>query len=164
MGQRIRSRFPDPPADIVPVVYPFLSPEWIEAVEAIRDEYRDRVTPPEHPIKANVTVTDAPFAESTIVGHVDTTAGAISLDRGHLDDSDFTIEMSYRVAQQIFVDRDPQALMTILVSGQVKLTGDSSKILGLAAVAAPPDPDSEVASLAREVAARIDRLTAPPAD
>ncbi|MEM7141464.1 MAG: hypothetical protein AAF548_10575 [Actinomycetota bacterium] len=142
--------------------HPFLSPEWIDAVSAIRDEYRDRVSAPDFPIKANVTITDAPFDDSTVVGHIDTSAGALSLEVGHLDDDDFAIEMPYDVAHQIFVDRDPQAMMGILVGGQVKLTGDSSKILGLAGMAAPPDPDSEVGSLAREVIGRIDAVTERP--
>ena len=140
----------------------FLSPEWIDAVTAIRDEYRERVTAPDFPIKANVTVTETPFDDDRIVGHIDTTAGAISLEVGHLDDSDFAIEVTYAVAHQIFVDRDPQQLMTILVGGQIKLTGDSSKILSLASVAAPPSPDSDTGSLAREVIARIDAVTAQP--
>ena len=150
----------------MPVVsaHAFLSPEWIAAVRAIRDEYHDRVTAPDYPVRANVTVTEAPFGEPTIVGHIDTTAGAISLELGHLDESDFAIEMAYDVAQQIFVDRDPQALMGILVGGQVKLTGDSSKILGLAGMAAPPDPNNESSALAREVIGRIDAVTAKSTD
>lgn len=144
--------------------HPFLSPAWIEAVTEIRDEYRDRIPSSDFPIRANVTITDAPFAESTIVGHIDTSGGAITLELGHLDDGDFALEATYEVAHQIFVDRDPQQLMTILVGGQVKLTGDSSKILGLAGMAAPPDPESESTSLAREVVRRIDDITAKPED
>ena len=115
--------------------------------------------PMDPPAKAapNVTVTEAPFGEPTIVGHIDTSAGAISLELGHLDESDFAIEMAYDDAQQIFVDRDPQALMGIIVGGQVKLTGDSSKILGLAGMAAPPDPNNESSALAREVIASSER-------
>lgn len=139
--------------------HPFLSPEWIAAVSEIRDEYRDQVGPSPVEIRANVTVTDAPFDEPTIEGHIDTSGGAISLEVGHLDESDFGLEVPYDVAYQIFVDRDPQAVLGVLVGGQVKLTGDSSKILGLAGMATPPDPDSETASLAGEVIARIDAVT-----
>ncbi|MEZ5247458.1 MAG: hypothetical protein R2707_20385 [Acidimicrobiales bacterium] len=140
--------------------YPFLSPEWILAVAAIRDEYRDRVGPTEVAIRANVTVTEAPFEEPTIHGHVDTTGGTISLDQGHLDNSDFQVEVRYELARTLFVDRDPQAILGALLGGQVKLTGDSSKILGLAGMAAPPSGDSEAASLTREIAHRIDSVTA----
>jgi len=145
----------------VPVVtdYAFLSQEWITAVAAIRDEYRDRVGTAEVAIRANVTVTDAPFDETTVHGHVDTTGGTISLDQGHLDGSDFQIEVRYELARTLFVDRDPQAILSALLGGQVKLTGDSSKILGIAGMAAPPSEDSEDAALAREIAHRIDAVT-----
>ncbi|MEZ5165289.1 MAG: hypothetical protein R2695_01920 [Acidimicrobiales bacterium] len=142
--------------------YPFLSPEWIDAVAAIRDEYVDRVASPSMPVRANVTVTAAPFADPIVQGHVDTTAGALTLDRGHLEGADFTIEMPYDVAAQIFVDRDPAALVGILVGGKVKLSGDSSKVLGLAGLATPPAPGSETAGLAHDIIARIDAITESP--
>ncbi|MEQ8840042.1 MAG: hypothetical protein RIB98_03600 [Acidimicrobiales bacterium] len=140
--------------------YPFLSPEWIAAVAAIRDEYRDQVSTTTVTVRANVTVTDAPFAETTVLGHIDTSGGALSLDEGHLADGDFALELPYALARQMFVERDPQAVLGALLGGQVKLTGDSSKILGLAGMAAPPDEDSETFDLAREIIARIDAVTA----
>jgi hypothetical protein len=140
--------------------HPFLSPEWIRAVADIRDEYRDRVGTTEFAIRANVTVTGAPFAESTIAGHVDTTGGAISLDEGHLPESDVQVEVGYDLARQLFVERDPQAILNALLGGKVKLTGDSSKVLGLAGMATPPPDDSDDAALAREITRRIDEVTA----
>lgn len=140
--------------------HPFLSPEWINAVAAIRDQYRDRVGTPETEIRANVTVTGAPFDDPTVHGHVDTTGGALSIEEGHLDGSDFQIEVRYELARQLFVERDPQAVLTALVGGQVKLTGDSAKVLAIASMTAPPAEDSEEASLAREIVRRIDEVTA----
>ena len=149
---------------MVPTVtaHPFLSPDWIAAVAAIRDDYDGRLDTSGFAVRANVTVTDVPFAEPTIEGHIDTTGGVLSLEVGHLSDSDFTIELSYDTAHRIFVDRDPQAMAAILVGGEVKLTGDSSKILGLAGLAAPPEPGSDVADIAREVVRRIDAVTEKP--
>jgi hypothetical protein len=146
----------------VPIVtaHPFLSPEWITAVAAIRDQYRDRVDSPEIDIRANVTVTGAPFDDPTVHGHVDTSGGALSIDQGHLDGSDFQIEVRYELARQLFVERDPQTIITALVGGQVKLTGDSAKVLGIAGMATPPAEDSDEASLAREIIRRIDEVTA----
>lgn len=146
----------------MPIVtaHPFLSPEWIAAVAAIRDQYRDRVDSPEIDIRANVTVTGAPFDDPTVHGHVDTTGGALSIDQGHLDGSDFQIEVRYELARQLFVERDPQTIITALVGGQVKLTGDSAKVLGIAGMATPPAEDSDEASLAREIIRRIDEVTA----
>lgn len=140
-------------------VYRFLSQEWILAAAEIRDEYRDRVGPTEIAIRANVTVTEAPFDEPTIHGHVDTTGGAISLDQGHLGESDFHLEVRYELARTLFVDRDPQAILAALLGGQVKLTGDSSKILGLAGMATPAPDGAEAGALAREIAQRIDAIT-----
>lgn len=144
--------------------YPFLSPDWIAAVAAIRDEYHEYVGETDFKIRANVTVTGAPFEETTVAGHIDTTGGALSLEVGHLDESDFAIELPYDLAYKMFVDRDPQAALSALIGGQVKLTGDSSKVLGLAGMAAPPDPTSDTGNLAREVVARIDAVTARPGD
>ena len=141
-------------------MHPFLSPDWIAAVREIRDEYRDHVGPTEIEVRANVTITEAPFDTQEILGHIDTTGGALTLEEGHLDDHDFGIEMQYAVAYQIFVDRDPQAVMGVLIGGQVKLTGDSAKLLSLASMAGPPAEGSETADLAREIVRRIDEVTA----
>ena len=97
--------------------------------------------------------------DTTVRGHLDSSGGALTVDTGHLDQADFTIELSYELAEQIFVDRDPQAIVPILLGGQIKLTGDSSKILGLAGAAAPPSPDTDEGRLAIEVVRRIDAIT-----
>ena len=144
--------------------HPFLSPEWIEAVAAIRDEYRDQVGEPAVELRANVTVTESPFADDVIRGHLDSSGGALTVDVGHLDEPDFTIELRYELAYQIFVERDAQAIVPILVGGQIKLTGDSSKILGLASAAAPPDPGSDQGRIAAELVRRIDAVTHHPGD
>ena len=140
--------------------HPFLSPAWIDAVREIRDTYSEQVATTDVEVRANVTVTDAPFEEPTVRAHLDTTAGALTLEAGHLDESDFAIEVPYEIAHQLFVDRDPQAVLPVLLGGQVKLTGDSSKIMFLAGMAAPPQPGSDAETLAREVVRRIDAITA----
>lgn len=139
----------------------FLSPEWIAAVKSIRDELVTDVGAPTIEIAANVTVTDAPFPDPTVLGHIDTTGGALIIEEGHLADSDFGIEMTYDVAREIFIDRDPQAVMSIMLGGRMKLTGDTSKVMLLAGVAAPPAADTETGSTAREILHRIDAVTAP---
>ncbi len=139
-------------------VHPFLSPEWIATVRGIRNEYDQRVEGPVVELAANVTVTATPF-EDDVRGHLDARGSTIMLEEGHLDNPDFTIEMPYDVARQIFVDRDPHSLIPVLLGGRVKLTGDSSKILLLAGVFTPPEADSEAAAVPREVLARIDAIT-----
>lgn len=138
--------------------HPFLSSDWITAVKSIRDEYGDAIGPPAIDLAANVVITSTPF-DADVRGHLDARGSTIMLEEGHLDDPDFTIEMPYDVARQIFVDRDPQALIPVLFGGKVKLTGDSSKILLLAGAFTPPEPGSDAAVVPREVLTRIDTVT-----
>jgi len=139
--------------------HPFLSPEWITAAKEIRDEFGGRAGSPAIELAANVIITATPF-DDDVRGHLDATGSSIMIEEGLHDDPDFTIEMPYEVARQIFVDRDPQGLFPVLFGGRVKLTGDSSKILLLAGAFTPPEPGSDAAALPREVLRRIDAITA----
>jgi len=138
--------------------YPFLSTEWIAAAKDIRDEYGAPAGSPEIKLAANVLITSTPFSDD-VRGHLDAKGSTIMIEEGHLDDPDFTIEMPYEVARQIFVDRDPNALLPILFGGRVKLTGDSSKILMLAGAFTPPAPGSDASAMPREVLSKIDAIT-----
>ena len=128
--------------------YPFLSPQWIAAVAALRDEYADKAPAIATSISANVIVPDAPFVETRVEGHIDTTSGSLVIDEGLLDAADLTIELPYELAHKLFIERDPQAAMQALFSGQIKITGDSSKLLQVAVPATPSEPNP----LARELA------------
>ena len=139
--------------------HPFLSPEWIAAVKEIRDEYSTSNTSAPIPVAANVIITSTPFGDD-VRGHLDARGSSIMIEEGSLDKPDFTLEMPYDLAKQIFVERDPNGLIPVLFGGKVKLTGDSSKILLLAGAFTPPEPGSEAAAVPREVLARIDEITA----
>ena len=142
----------------------FLSPAWISAVRQIRDEHRNLVPESGMGVRANVTISDAPFDEPTVLGHLDTNSGTLLLDEGHMSDADFAVEMPYSLAYEIFVERDPAAAVPVLLGGQVKLTGDSSKILLLADFFVPSDDSldtaSDLASAARKIIRQIDAITA----
>lgn len=140
----------------------FLSREWIVAVREIRDEYGHHVGETTVEVRANVTITDTPFEEGVVHGHLDTRGGALSVDEGHLEDHDFHIEMSYTLALQLFVERDPQSVIPALLGG-VKLTGDSSKVMLLAGMMgpAPTETADDRVSVVREIITRIDEVTAP---
>lgn len=147
--------------------YPFLSPEWIAAMREIRSEYAEHDREVEFDLAANVTVTEPPFGDGAILGHIDTTGPTLTIEEGHLDNSDFGIEVPWEVAKQLFVDRDPAQVMPALMGGKVKLTGDSSKILALASVLAPPpgqdlplpdDTDVPV-DVVKSLVQRIDEIT-----
>jgi hypothetical protein len=132
--------------------YPFLSPEWVEAAKAIRDEYADRLPPPPMPMKANVVVTRAPFGSDTIAAFVDTSTGQLLLDLGQLDDAELTIRVEYEVARRLFVERDQTAAMEAFFSGRIVVEGDLAKVLAL--------QTQQIDPVAEEIAARIDALTA----
>lgn len=136
--------------------HPFLSPEWIDAAADLRDEYRDRVPEIEMAISVNVTVTDTPFEADSVRGHIDTTAGALLIDEGHLEEADLDVDLRYDLAHSLFVGRDFSSAMQAFLSGQIKVTGDSSKLLQIQ----PPSAEATAHPLARELARRIDEMTA----
>lgn len=141
----------------------FLSPDWIRAVKQIRDELELGVQETDLGVRANVTIVDAPFEVPVVLGHLDTNSGTLILDEGHLGDADFGIEMPYSLAYEIFVERDPAAVVPVLLGGQVKLTGDSSMILLLADAILVADlsdgPAQGLGSTTSEMVKRIDAIT-----
>lgn len=137
--------------------YPFLSPEWIEAARALRDEYADQA--PASPVEArvNVVVTEIPHGDADeLEGHIDTTSGQTIIEHGHLDDPELTITVDYRTARAAFVTRDQQEVMAAFLSGRILVDGDATKLLALQ----PGPPPAEVDDLARELYQRLDDLTA----
>lgn len=134
----------------------FLSPGWIAAVEKIRDDLLDRAPEPPMTLRANVIVTDAPFDEPTVHGHIDTSLG-LAIAQGHLERPDFTASLDYETAKALFVGQDPAAVMQAFFGGKIRLTGDASKLLALPLPkpgAAGPETD-----LLREVATRVQAVT-----
>jgi len=138
--------------------HPFLSPEWIVAARKIRDDYADRAPDPTEEVRANLVITDAPFADHDIEGHVDTTGGSVSIDEGHIDDPELTVKTDYATAKTLFVDRDPAAAMEAFMMGKVLVTGDVARVLAFASNPEPTDPDEM--ALAKEVASRLSEITA----
>ena len=139
--------------------YPFLSPEWIEAARALRDEYAERV--PMSPLEAriNVVVTDIPHSDqTTLEGHIDTSSGRTIIDHGHLDDPELTITVDYATARAAFVTRDQQEVMQAFFSGRILVDGDASKLLALQG---PPTTDLD--PVAVELYRRLDELTSKDA-
>ena len=144
----------------------FLSPAWIRAVGRVRDEFDIGVQETDMGVRANVTIVDAPFEVPTVLGHLDTSSGTPLFDEGHLSEADFMIEMPYSLAYEIFVERDPATVVPVLLGGQVKLTGDSSKILLLADFILPSDESLEtvegLGSTAHKTIKQIDAITQRP--
>ncbi len=138
--------------------YPFLSPEWIVAARELRDEYAARAPEPVQSVRANLVITDAPFSDADINGHVDTSAGSIMIDEGHIDDPELTVKTDYATATALFVDRDPAKAMEAFMLGKILVTGDVSKVMGFAAAPPPTDPDQ--LEMANEIAQRLSEITA----
>lgn len=138
--------------------YPFLSPEWIEAARALRQEYRDQI--PESPVETriNVIVTDIPHGDDgTLNGHIDTSSGQTIIEQGHIDDPELTVTVDYATAYSAFVTRDQQEVMQAFIGGKIFIDGDATKLLALQAQPADVDPDT--AELAMELFTKLDALT-----
>ena len=138
--------------------HPFLSPDWIVEARKIRDDYAERAPEPTEDVRANLVITDAPFTDDDIEGHVDTTGGSIIVDEGHLDDPELTVKTDYDTAKTLFIDRDPQGAMEAFMMGKVLVTGDVARVMAFASAPPPADPDE--LALASEIAARLSEITA----
>lgn len=111
--------------------YQFLSPEWIEAVRALRAKHELPTAP--YSIRVNLLVTETPFEAGVLRGHIDTSAGDISIEVGELPNPDLSITMTYSVAQRIFVERDEAAAMEAFLSGTMQVEGDLAVLFSLQA-------------------------------
>ena len=117
----------------------FLSPEWVAAARRLRDEVTVDAPPPPIAVRINVVVTDTPFEADPLLGHVDTTAGQLFIDEGHLDGADLTLTLAHQLAKSLFIDRDVQAFMQAFLKGQIRAEGDVMRLLAVA-----PSPTAEI--------------------
>jgi SCP-2 sterol transfer family protein len=133
--------------------YPFLSPGWIDAARAVYAKHRAEA-PLSVPIKANLVITDVPFGDGPIDAHLDTSAGELELDLGHLEDAEVTLTLDYATAKAQVVDQDQGAVVQAFMAGRIKIEGDMMKVMVLAAAGVE---DGE--GLARRVAAELQAIT-----
>ncbi|MGH1502693.1 MAG: hypothetical protein ACRBI6_04000 [Acidimicrobiales bacterium] len=115
----------------------FLSDPWIEAARALRSEYDDRLPEPPVGAKMNVVVTDIPHRDD-LDGHIDTTAGELIIEQGHLDGAELLIKVDYDTALAAFVTQDQEAVMRAFFSGKIYVEGDASKLLAVQAPQVDP--------------------------
>lgn len=132
--------------------FPFLSEEWIEAVRAVREEYRGKSQPIAHSFRMNQVITDVPFGTGTVDAHMDSTSGELEMELGHLEQVDLTVTLDYSTAKAILVDGNPQAGMQAFMAGKIRVDGDMSKLMAMQTVT----PDATAA----EISAKIRDLTA----
>lgn len=131
--------------------YPFLSDEWIEEAHAIRAELQDKSPAINQPVRMNLVVTEIPFGDGDLEAHMDTTAGELDIDKGHVEDADLKITLDYHTAKAILVDRNPQAGMQAFMAGKIRVEGDMAKLMTIQA--APSDDHAE------EIAQRLRAIT-----
>jgi hypothetical protein len=104
--------------------YPFLSDEWFQAVEALRDK---APAAPEEvaDIAVNMVVTGGPDGERTL--HF---AGG-RFDRGLVDGAPTKVTVPHRVARSLLVDLDPGAAITAFMTGEIRVEGDLNRLMEL---------------------------------
>lgn len=104
--------------------YPFLSDEWFDAVEALRDQ---APAAPEEiaDIAVNMVVTGGPDGDRTL--HF----AEGRFDRGLVDGAPTTVTVPHGVARAMLVDLDPEVAITAFLTGAIRVEGDVSRLLAL---------------------------------
>ncbi len=141
--------------------FPFLSEEWIAAAREIRGRYEDQTPSIAASVRANLNINEVPFGEASLKAHLDTTSGRMEMDLGHLDPSDVTLTMDYATAKSFVVDQDQAAIMQAVMAGRVRIQGDLTKLMAMAAAgqSTTTGVTSEGAILAGKVADEIKAIT-----
>lgn len=134
--------------------FPFLSPEWMDAVRRIREEMPAPDVPAVGVMRMNLLVSATPFG-SDAKAHVDTSDGDLIIEEGHLDDPDLTVSVDYSTAQSVFVGLDFTVAMQAFMAGKVKVQGDITKLMMLGTQNIEPD------AKAVAIAEAIRDITAP---
>lgn len=135
--------------------FPFLSDEWVAAAEAIHAEYAGKFAPPDEQVRVNVVVTDVPFGEGTMNGHIDTSSGNSRPNWNLLDDPEATVTIPYDIARDLFVNQDFEAIMMAFMTGQMEIEGDVTRLLYLQDL----EPSEEELVLGQQVAERLMAIT-----
>ncbi|HOT78574.1 MAG TPA: SCP2 sterol-binding domain-containing protein [Microthrixaceae bacterium] len=131
--------------------YQFLTPEWVAAAKAIREEFEGESPAPAHSVRMNQIITEVPFGDTDVKAFMDTSDGALNLDLGELENPDLTVTVDYETAKAIIVDGNPQAGMQAFMAGKIKVQGDMTKMMALQAGGQDP--------VAAQVAERIQAIT-----
>lgn len=130
--------------------YAFLSPEWIEAARDLRARYQSEAEPPASAIRMNLTIAGVPHGAGLIEAHVDTTAGLVEIDLGHLEAAEVKVSLDYDTARAVLVDNNAEAAMGAFMAGRVRVEGDMTKLLAYQSTP-PTDTQLEVAAALRAI-------------
>jgi hypothetical protein len=139
------------------MTHEFLSPDWIAAAVALRDEYAHQLPESPTPVRMNLIITGVPHGdEAEIAASVDTGKTGLLPQFGHLDNPELTVTMEYAVAKSLFVEQDTEAVGQAFFGGRIRVDGDMSRIFLLQSI----EPSAEHRTLAGEVNNRLLALTA----
>lgn len=139
--------------------HPFLSEDWISAAREIRARYADQAPTTSASVRVNLNISEVPFGEGLVPAHLDTSSGRLEMELGHLDGADATITTDYVTAKNLVVYQDQGALMQAFMGGKVKLQGDATKLMALAAAGQTTSASPDTAALAGKIADEIKAIT-----
>jgi hypothetical protein len=139
--------------------HPFLSEEWISAAREIRARYAEQAPTTSASVRVNLNISEVPFGEGSLPAHLDTTSGRLEMELGHLDEADATVTTDYTTAKNLVVYQDQGALMQAFMGGKVKIQGDGTKLMALAAAGQTSASNPDAASVALKVADEIKAIT-----
>ena len=113
------------------MAHEFLSDDWFTAVSALE-------APPTPAAMQGVTIN---MVVTKPEGDIEAHMGDGKINKGLADGAQTTITVPFDTAKALFVKRDQQAAMQAFMSGQIKVTGDMTKLM--AAGNTPPTPEAE---------------------
>jgi putative sterol carrier protein len=132
--------------------YAFLSPEWIEAARALRSELATDAEIPASTMRMNLTVEEVPYGEGVVDAHVDTTAGLVEIELGHIDPADVKVTLDFDTARAVLIDNNAEIAMAAFMAGKVRVEGDMTKLLAYQSMPATK-AQLEVTAALREITA-----------
>jgi hypothetical protein len=112
------------------MAHTFLSDDWFEAVEGLRDEAPEPA-PAMKDLKLNIVVAGGPDGDREI--HM----AAGQFEQGLVEGAPTKLTVPYDVAKSMFIDGNQQAGMQAFMSGQIKVEGDMTKLMAMQAGGAP---------------------------
>ena len=136
-------------------VHRFLSPGWVEAAMALREELASAAPDPVHTARVNLVVTDTPFGSSEFRASIDTEAGGPLPVPGELEDPDATVILDYESALAAFVTDDPDMVAHGFLTGTLRVDGN----LALVLILFGEGMTGEQAAFARHAQARLRAIT-----
>jgi hypothetical protein len=116
------------------VPYTFLSDEWLTEVKKLAAEAGGAGMMPDS-VSLNMVVTGGPQGDREL--HVAGGEFAVGL----IDEAPTKLTVPYDVARKMFVEGDQSAAMQAFMSGQIKVEGDMTKLMGMQGQAPAPGAD-----------------------